>query len=269
MSDGSYSVRSHSRGAAHDQETAPRKLATQQRAQLTVDALLTATARILAKEGYDTASTNKIALAAGVGIGSLYQYFPGKEALVAAVIDRHMEEMMDMVRLALADVIDQPVEASVRRLVAVMVDAHRVDPRLHRVLFEQLPRVGRLANVEALHHESYALVRGYLDVHRDASRGRLPHGHVIRRAASWRPSIRRLRIASRGEKAVPFEARTERGEPLIRRAPCAPPRRGSDACGSASPTVRSPHGPRPAWRAPARARGSMLVSSAAPCGRRA
>jgi AcrR family transcriptional regulator len=88
-------------------KTAPRKLATQERAQRTVDAMLTATARILVKEGYDTASTNKIALAAGVSIGSLYQYFPGKEALVAAVIDRHVEEMMGVVRVALADVMDQ------------------------------------------------------------------------------------------------------------------------------------------------------------------
>jgi AcrR family transcriptional regulator len=67
--------------------TNPRKSASQERSRLTVEALLEATARVLMKDGYDRASTNKIAAVAGVSIGSLYQYFPSKEALVAAVID--------------------------------------------------------------------------------------------------------------------------------------------------------------------------------------
>jgi AcrR family transcriptional regulator len=55
----------------------PRKTATQERSRATVDALVEATARILVKEGYDKASTNRIAEVAGVSVGSLYQYFPG------------------------------------------------------------------------------------------------------------------------------------------------------------------------------------------------
>ena len=73
--------------------TRPRKSPSQKRSQLTVAALREATARILVKEGYEAASTNKIAAAAGVSIGSLYQYFPSKEALVAAVIDHHTQEI--------------------------------------------------------------------------------------------------------------------------------------------------------------------------------
>src|SRR5438552_525696 len=56
-------------------QTNPRKTASQNRSRLTVDALVEATARVLIKEGYDRASTNKIAAVAGVSIGSLYQYF--------------------------------------------------------------------------------------------------------------------------------------------------------------------------------------------------
>jgi AcrR family transcriptional regulator len=147
--------------------TDPRKSAVQQRSQMTVDAMLEATARILLKSGYDNASTNKIAQEAGVSIGSLYQYFPGKEALVAAVIDQHMEEMMDVARVALAEVMPLPIEAAVRKLVEVIVAAHRVNPTLHRVLVEQVPRTGRLRNVEALDREAYELVRAYLEIHRD------------------------------------------------------------------------------------------------------
>jgi AcrR family transcriptional regulator len=147
--------------------TNPRKTASQERSRLTVEALLEATARILMKEGYDRASTNRIADAAGVSIGSLYQYFPSKEALVAAVIDRHTQGMMQVVRDALVKVAMRPIEEAARELVRVMIDAHRVDPKLHRVLVEQVPRVGRLDNIQAIDREAYALVRAYLEAHRD------------------------------------------------------------------------------------------------------
>jgi AcrR family transcriptional regulator len=150
--------------------TNPRKHPSQNRSRATVDALIEATARILVREGFDRASTNRIAEVAGVSIGSLYQYYPGKEALVAAVINRHNQEIMQVVRGALEEVASQPIEKAVRRLVAVAIEAHRIDPRLHRVLAEQIPRTGRLANVEAFNRETYALFRAYLESHGDELR---------------------------------------------------------------------------------------------------
>jgi AcrR family transcriptional regulator len=147
--------------------TNPRKSASQKRSRLTVDTLLQATARVLVKDGYDRASTNRIADVAGVSIGSLYQYFPSKEALVAAVIDRQTQEMMALARDALIKVAIQPVEEAIRELVKLGIDTHRVNPKLHRVLTEQVPRVGRLDNVQAIDRQAYALVRTYLDAHRD------------------------------------------------------------------------------------------------------
>jgi AcrR family transcriptional regulator len=148
-------------------QTSPRKSASQERSRLTVDALLEATARVLIREGYDRASTNRIAEVAGVSIGSLYQYFPSKEALVAAVIDRHMQQVSQVTRNALVKVAARPIEVAAREFVSVAIDAHRVDPKLHGVLAEQIPRVGRLENIEANVREGYALVRGYLEAHRD------------------------------------------------------------------------------------------------------
>jgi AcrR family transcriptional regulator len=150
--------------------TKPRKNASQERSRATVDALIEATARILVREGFDSASTNRIAEVAGVSVGSLYQYYPGKEALVAAVIDRHNQDIMRVVRAALAEVASQPVEKAVRTLVAVAIEAHRIDPKLHCVLAEQIPRTGRLENVEAFNRETYALFRGYLESRRDEIR---------------------------------------------------------------------------------------------------
>lgn len=148
-------------------QTNPRKSASQERSRSTVDALLEATARILLKEGYDRASTNRIAEVAGVSIGSLYQYFPSKEALVAAVIDRHAQEISQVTRDALIKMAGSPIEVAAREFVSVAIEAHRVNPKLHAVLSEQIPRVGRLENVEANVREGYALVRGYLEAHRD------------------------------------------------------------------------------------------------------
>jgi AcrR family transcriptional regulator len=148
----------------------PRKIAFQKRSRATVDALVEATARILVREGFEKASTNRIAEVAGVSVGSLYQYFPGKEALVAAVIERHQREIMQTVRGELAQVLAQPVEKAVRKLVAIAVEAHRVDPKLHRVLAEQIPHVGKLEKLETFSRENYSLFRTYLERHRDELR---------------------------------------------------------------------------------------------------
>jgi AcrR family transcriptional regulator len=148
-------------------QTNPRKAASQERSRLTVDALLEATTRVLLKEGYDRASTNRIAEVAGVSIGSLYQYFPSKEALVGAVIDRHMQEISQVTRSALVKLAAHPIELAAREFVSVAIEAHRVNPKLHGVLAEQIPRVGRFENIEANIREGYGLVRGYLEAHRD------------------------------------------------------------------------------------------------------
>ena len=145
--------------------TKPRKHASQDRSRATVDALVEATARILVREGFDQASTNRIAAKAGVSVGSLYQYFPCKEALVAAVIERHNQELMQLVRGKLAEVAALPMERAVRELVAAAIQAHRLDPKLHRVLAEQIPRTGKLENIEAFNRENYALFRAYLEAH--------------------------------------------------------------------------------------------------------
>jgi AcrR family transcriptional regulator len=150
--------------------TKPRKVASQERSRATVDALVEATARILVKEGFDKASTNRIAEVAGVSVGSLYQYFPSKEALVAAVIERHQQEIVQTVRGELAEVLVQPVEKAIRKLVAVALRAHRVDPKLHRVLAEQIPRVGELEKLETFNRDNYTLFRTYLESHRDELR---------------------------------------------------------------------------------------------------
>ena len=131
-------------------KTTVRKQPTQLRSRQTVDALLAATARVLVRDGYDRASTNRIADAAGVSIGSLYQYFPSKEALVSALIERELEAQYQVVAEKLGEVMDAPIEVAVRKLVEAVVLAQRIHPKLHKVLNEEVPRVGALARVVEL-----------------------------------------------------------------------------------------------------------------------
>ncbi|GMP00813.1 TetR/AcrR family transcriptional regulator [Bradyrhizobium sp. TM239] len=165
----SYSHSDH-KIVARQPPTKPRKNASQARSRATIDALVEATARILVREGFEKASTNRIAEIAGVSVGSLYQYFPSKEALVAAVIDRHNEEIMGIVRTALVEVADLPIDKAVRKLVTVAIDAHRINPKLHHVLAEQIPRTGQLKDVEAYNREIQTLVRAYLESRRKEMR---------------------------------------------------------------------------------------------------
>ena len=147
--------------------TIPRKSASQKRSQATVEALLDATARVLTREGYDRASTNRIAATAGVSVGSLYQYFPNKEALVAALVARHNREMLELLRHALKEVASLDLATAMREVVRAAVDAHLVDAALHRVFAEQVPRMGQLAKIEALQQEVFLMVRTYLEERRN------------------------------------------------------------------------------------------------------
>jgi AcrR family transcriptional regulator len=142
--------------------TAARKAPTQQRARDTVDVILEATARILVAEGYDRASTNRIALAAGVSIGSLYQYFPSKEALAAGMLAAFEHNI--------AHFAEAPVPVAARAIVGAMVAAHAVDPALHSVLLEQIPRVGRLKHHNDTQAYAERVVRSYLEARKSELR---------------------------------------------------------------------------------------------------
>lgn len=148
----------------------PRKAGSQARARETVKALVEATARVLVKDGFYSANTNRIADEAGVSVGSLYQYFPGKEALIVAVIERHKSEMMAVLHGTLRTVSSMPLEDGIRALVRMMIEAHRVNPPLHRVLVEEVPRSGRLGDVETFDRESYVVIKAFLETRRSEMR---------------------------------------------------------------------------------------------------
>lgn len=111
---------------------APRKAPLQQRSSATVDAIIEAAARILETGSFDGYTTNAVAELAGVSIGSLYQYFPNRDALTAALIERETAALLENARRAeghetCAGVIDCLIDAAVehqmrRPALARMID---------------------------------------------------------------------------------------------------------------------------------------------------
>ncbi len=142
--------------------TTPRKQPSQDRSRTTVDTILEAAAKQLVRRGFDHLTTNAVAEAAGVSIGSLYQYFPNKEALVAALVERHLEERSVATFAELARVATLPMAQAVRAVIELTIRAHSVEPELHRVLIEQVPRVGRLARLRELEASTHAVVSALL-----------------------------------------------------------------------------------------------------------
>ncbi|WP_321782479.1 TetR/AcrR family transcriptional regulator [Paraburkholderia sp. J94] len=163
-----------------------RKQPKQRRSAATVDAILEAAARILETRGPGGYTTNAIAERAGVSVGSLYQYFPNRDALTAALIDRESAPLLvalehagaaSSCEAALREVISASVEHQMRRPVLARVldfeearlplgerDA-RVSERLHATLLHafSLADAPRLPDVETAAHDVYAIVRGMVD----------------------------------------------------------------------------------------------------------
>jgi AcrR family transcriptional regulator len=118
--------------------SAMRKAPRQARSRATTDAILDAAAHILGERGWAGLTTNAVAEFAGVSIGSLYQYFPNKLALIEAVRRRHLDQVLAVLRAAADDKATRPKR--VAALVDGMIAVHSRYPAAHRVLLEESPR---------------------------------------------------------------------------------------------------------------------------------
>ncbi|MCF6327709.1 MAG: TetR/AcrR family transcriptional regulator [Devosiaceae bacterium] len=117
-----------------------RKQPKQQRAILLVETILEAAAHIL-EDGIEPFTTNHIAQKAGVSIGSLYQYFPGADAIMAALIEKHVADERAAARNVVATISTRNSDV-MRDLIAGYVNAHANAPRLSAQLHALAPAFG-------------------------------------------------------------------------------------------------------------------------------
>ena len=118
--------------------TTARRRPSQARSRVTVEAILDAAARVLEERGYAAGTTNRIAERAGVSIGSLYEYFPNKDAIVVALAERELDaEREEILRVLETARASESLGLLLRRFVEAIVDFHARSPALHRILFDE------------------------------------------------------------------------------------------------------------------------------------
>ncbi len=111
----------------------------QRRSQQTVEAVLEAVQRVLKRHGAEAITTNRIAEAAGVSIGSLYQYFPDKQAIFTALYDRHVDEVRHVIQRTMADCTSASLEDFTRELVERLAIVHTENADLHEIVSAAVP----------------------------------------------------------------------------------------------------------------------------------
>lgn len=155
-----------------------RKKANQARSKAMVDAILTAATMLLLDIGYDKANTNKIAELAGVSIGSLYRYFPGKEAVFAEVLRREDRRLFDLSKVQLET--PSTVSDWMRQHASLYLNYIRSNLPLHVALLNEVPR--QMLRRDDLFVSKYYVpwLAGFLDSHRESL---LPLGNSTEEAA--------------------------------------------------------------------------------------
>ena len=111
----------------------------QQRSRQTVEAVLEAVPRVLRRHGAEAITTNRVAEVAGVSIGSLYQYFPEKQAIFVALHDRHVDKVRHVIDRTMAGCTSASVAELTRELVEGLANVHSEDAELHEIVSAFVP----------------------------------------------------------------------------------------------------------------------------------
>ena len=146
---------------------APRNYRTprQARAQETVEALLIATKTLLVRGGVEAATTNAVARLAGVSIGSLYQYFPSREALILELSRRHVARVLELIFAEVNALLGESLRVGARRLIRLMIEVHCQDPGLHNAIEASHPGLGARAQMVEVEAQVMSTARAYLARH--------------------------------------------------------------------------------------------------------
>lgn len=140
----------------------PRKTPQQSRSVATVEAIHDATLQVLRRLGPDRLTTVHVAERAGVSVGTLYQYFPNKEALLFAVLERHMLKVAEAVEDACGNHHFQPLEVMAEELVNRYTDAKLVDRETAIALYRISARVGGSVIVDGVRKRCQAAMTAML-----------------------------------------------------------------------------------------------------------
>ena len=113
----------------------PHKSPVQARSAASVKAILQATIQVLLKAGKERLTTTRVALRAGVSVGTLYQYFPNKRALLQAALKRHLAEVTEAVERVCKKQEGEPLRQMVTALITTFLQAKMRDAKTSIALY--------------------------------------------------------------------------------------------------------------------------------------
>jgi AcrR family transcriptional regulator len=113
----------------------PRKSPVQARSAASVDAILEATIQVLLTLGKERLTTTRVALRAGVSVGTLYQYFPNKSALLQAALKRHLDEVAQAVERVCREQKGNTLEHMATALITAFLEAKMKDAKTSVALY--------------------------------------------------------------------------------------------------------------------------------------
>jgi AcrR family transcriptional regulator len=170
-----------------------RKQPQQARSQATVNAVLEATVQVLEREGVDAATTTRIAEVAGVSIGTLYQYFSHRDAILDALQDREFERALGLMQSLLSDGnLERAPRETVTAVVKGLAAIYASRPGLHRLLAIEGLRVAKAERVHAFDMRIVGIIRHFLS----ATRAPIRRKNVEAAAFVAYQSVRATMLAS-------------------------------------------------------------------------
>jgi AcrR family transcriptional regulator len=147
-------------------EAAPslRRQPIQDRAQRTIETIFKATAQIVASDGESALTTNKIAAKAGFSIGTLYQYFPTKEAILIAMIAKERRRVLDQLSeiLEQAEVNATPIPKIIETLIHLLVESFASGHKLQRAMIRLAWQVDHIDSITQALREASETLSQYL-----------------------------------------------------------------------------------------------------------
>ncbi len=148
----------------------PLKAPRQARSRATYDAILEAAAQLLPRHGYAGTTTNRIAERAGVSIGSVYEYFPGKDAIFATLKQRLDRQTFDLVLRQLQDLPSHAPRDLLAAVLEARIEAALRQPKVEALLRSEIPASVVAAQSEDSFNRFAEVMRAFAAAHSDAIR---------------------------------------------------------------------------------------------------
>jgi AcrR family transcriptional regulator len=149
----------------------PRKSPVQARSAASVDAILEATIQVLLQVGKERLTTTRVALRAGVSVGTLYQYFPNKSALLKAVLKRHLDEVTEAIERVCQEQRGSSLDQMATALITRFLEAKMRDAKTSVALYAVSSDVDGAKIVQEMGIRSNLAVAGMLKTAREELNG--------------------------------------------------------------------------------------------------